>query len=108
MKVRDIYTIDCVELTEDVCYECPTTWTTFDNLDDAIGEAQTLAKILSESDGEEVYNIFVNCGEWEDEFGNIFGEQESVYCVSSANKERTMAMREECGYANYECDEYII
>ena len=95
---------DDVEYTEE-SYEDASTWSTYYSVEEAIAAAKELARELSNS--AEVYNIYVMAGEYETSSGDVFGDPEAIYSISSADVNRTKTSRKNAGYTRHDVDDYI-
>lgn len=101
---KDVFTIDVFNVNFEtditpVCLLIP-----FYDLDKAINKAKLQAELLSDAD--DVIEVRVMAGEYENEKGEIWGEPEVVFTASNSTKEQTMNARKEQGYCSLEVDYY--
>ena len=101
---KDIYTIDVYNLTADEDITPMALLVPYYDLDDAIAKAKLQAELLSDAD--DVIEVRVLAGEYENEKGEVWGEPEVIFTASNSSKERTAEIRIEMGYCCADVDYY--
>lgn len=101
---KDIFTINVFNLETEEDMTPMALSTHYYDIDDAIKKCQLQAELLS--DATDVIEVRVMAGEWENEKGEIWGEQDVVYTASNSTKKHTMDVRWEKGYCSLEVDYY--
>ena len=74
------------------------------DIDETIEMAERQAESLTDDD--DLIEVRVMAGEYENENGEIWGEPEVIYTASNSSKEHTMEIRKEQGYCSLEVDYY--
>lgn len=102
-----IFTISAANITDETAcdFDCKESYEIYYSIDKAISAAIDVAKSLS--DEEDVYNVSVFSGEYQDDMGNIFGEPYDVYTFSNKNKQTTFKARINAGYVRGVVDGYV-
>ena len=100
----DIFTINVYNLTTD---EDVTPMRLAVNYYD-FGTAQKVAEEYANElvDEDDVIEINVFAGEYEDENGNVWGDHDVIYTATNANKEQSADTRQKNGYCTLEVDYY--
>jgi len=106
MKVKDIYTIELNDITNEEGVYDPDVFGDYDNLDEAILFARRIIKRYINSGN--VIEATVYVGEWMDENGDVWGEPTSIYLISNSSPIVTAEARVSAGYCNPYVSEYCI
>lgn len=105
MSKTNIFTISIYNLTSDCEFECCESWDTYYAIDDAIDAASRVAKELSNED--DVYDITIFGGEYQNDNGDTFGEPFGIIAISNKDKETTKEARLAYGFVVGEMDGYV-
>lgn len=104
---REIFTLDVFDLTNDEAKDdFQVTSRIYYDLDEAILAAQTAAREYSEDD--DVIEVDVMRGEYENPNGEIYGEPDVIFTASNKDKRSTAIARGKAGYTSLKVDFYAL
>lgn len=109
MEKKDIFTLHLIETTDEMndLYDASLT-SEYDSEADAQKAATELAIGLNKSYPDKCFCISVMAGEYRTENGNVYGNPEAIWTISSLSKEETIKKRKEAYFSNPEVDAYAV
>lgn len=109
MKKQEIFTLHLLETTDECNdYFDERLTSEYGTLEEAQKNAMELAKELSVSEPGYCFCISVVAGEYRNERGDIWGNPDDVWTISSRSKEATIKARKEAYFSNPEVDAYAV
>lgn len=103
---KDIFTIHVFNVTNDEGVdEFKYSSQTYYSEDSAIKAARKCAKEFVGDD--DVIQVGVCSGEYEDGNGNVYGEPDEIYTISNKDEKTTKEARKKSGYTRLDVDEYL-
>lgn len=106
MKKKEVFSINASDITEQVDdFHCKQTSHIYYSFDEAVEAAREVAVELHHS-YPQCWCVYVMVGEYETGDGNIYGEPEAIYSISSQYPAETIEARREANYIRHTVDEY--